>query len=84
LFSLTITNIYARQAIWRDFDNMKDFVSAIRNREINDDNINWKKFQTSDVYQDENDDPSHFVIMHKIVKFCQLSNWGLIFCFLQH
>lgn len=42
-------NIYARQAIWRDFDNMKDFVSAIRNREINDDSINWEKFQTSDV-----------------------------------
>lgn len=41
--------IYARQAIWRDFDNMKDFVSAIRNREINDDSINWEKFQTSDV-----------------------------------
>ena len=36
-------NIYARQAIWRDFDNMKDFVSAIRNREINDDSINWEK-----------------------------------------
>jgi len=29
-------NIYAKQAIWRDFDNMKDLVAAIRSGEKND------------------------------------------------
>jgi len=29
-------SIYAKQAIWRDFDNMKDLVAAIRSGEKND------------------------------------------------
>jgi hypothetical protein len=40
-------SIYAKQAIWRDFDNMKDLVAAIRSGEKNDNNINWEKFQDS-------------------------------------
>ena len=73
-------NIYARQAIWRDFDNMKDFVSAIRNREINDDSINWKKFQTSDVYQDENKDTRDCIkLAHKVGN--NLGDYEIVHCF---
>ena len=73
-------NIYARQAIWRDFDNMKDFVSAIRNREINDDSINWEKFQTSDVYQDENKDTRDCIkLAHKVGN--NLGDYEIVHCF---
>ena len=48
--------IFANRAIWRDFDNMEDLVTAIRNGEKDDNNINWKKFQGSDIFHDVDED----------------------------
>ncbi|TLX69159.1 MAG: hypothetical protein E6L03_00895 [Thaumarchaeota archaeon] len=37
-------SIFADQAIWRNYDNMKDLVNGIKNGEKDDNNINWEKF----------------------------------------
>ena len=73
-------SIYAKQAIWRDFDNMKDFVTAIRNGEKNDNNINWKKFQDSDIYQNEDKDSKKCLqLAHKIGN--NLGDYEIVHCF---
>jgi len=73
-------SIYAKQAIWRDFDNMKDFVTAIRNGEKNDNSINWKKFQDSDLYQNEDKDSKKCLqLAHKIGN--NLGDYEIVHCF---
>jgi hypothetical protein len=73
-------NIYAKQAIWRDFDNMKDLVAAIRSGEKNDNNINWEKFQDSDIYQNENKDSKECLqLAHKIGN--NLGDYEIVHCF---
>jgi hypothetical protein len=47
---------YAVQAIWRDYENMKDLVNDIRNGNKDDDNLDWDKFRDSSVYKNENED----------------------------
>ena len=47
---------YAVQAIWRDYENMKDLVNDIRNGNKDDDNLDWDKFRDSSVYKTENED----------------------------
>ncbi|HSA73486.1 MAG TPA: hypothetical protein VLD84_05980, partial [Nitrososphaeraceae archaeon] len=60
-------NIYAKQAIWRDFDNLRDLVAAIRSGEKNDNSINWEKFQDSAIYQNEDKDSKECIrLAHKI------------------
>ena len=73
-------SIYAKQAIWRDFDNMKDLVAAIRSGEKNDNNINWEKFQDSDIYQNENKDSKECLeLAHKIGN--NLGDYEIVHCF---
>ena len=73
-------SIYAKQAIWRDFNNMKDLVAAIRNGEKNDDNINWEKFQDSDIYQNEDKDSKECLqLAHKIGN--NLGDYEIVHCF---
>ncbi len=73
-------SIYAKQAIWRDFDNMKDLVAAIRNGEKNDNNINWEKFQNSDIYQNEDEDSKECLqLAHKIGN--NLGDYEIVHCF---
>ena len=38
-------------AVWSDYDSMKKLVQAIQDGKVNDNNINWPKFRTSDIYQ---------------------------------
>jgi hypothetical protein len=47
------SDVYATQAIWRDYKNMKDLVKAIKNGDKDDDNMDWDKFKNSAVYKDE-------------------------------
>ncbi len=47
------SKVYATQAIWRDYENMKDLVKAIKNGDKHDDNMDWDKFKNSAVYKDE-------------------------------
>jgi hypothetical protein len=47
---------YAVQAIWRDYEDMKELVKDIRNGNKNDDNMDWDKFRDSTVYKNENED----------------------------
>jgi hypothetical protein len=47
---------YAVQAIWRDYEDMKELVKDIRNGNKNDDNMDWDKFRDSTVYKNENQD----------------------------
>ena len=73
-------SIYAKQAIWRDFDNMKDLVAAIRSGEKNDNNINWEKFQDSDIYQNEDTDSKECLqLAHKIGN--NLGDYEIVHCF---
>ena len=73
-------SIYAKQAIWRDFNNMKDLVAAIRNGEKNDDNINWEKFQDSGIYQNEDKDSKECLqLAHKIGN--NLGDYEIVHCF---
>ena len=73
-------SIYAKQAIWRDSDNMKDLVAAIRSGEKNDNNINWEKFQDSDIYQNENKDSKECLqLAHKIGN--NLGDYEIVHCF---
>jgi hypothetical protein len=73
-------SIYAKQAIWRDFDNMKDLVAAIRSGEKNDNNINWEKFQDSDIYQNEDKDSKECLqLAHKIGN--NLGDYEIVHCF---
>ena len=73
-------SIYAKQAIWRDFDNMKDLVAAIKSGEKNDDNINWEKFQDSGIYQNEDKDSKECLqLAHKIGN--NLGDYEIVHCF---
>ena len=73
-------SIYAKQAIWRDFNNMKDLVAAIRNGEKNDNNINWEKFQDSGIYQNEDKDSKECLqLAHKIGN--NLGDYEIVHCF---
>lgn len=73
-------SIYAKQAIWRDFDNMKDLVAAIRSGEKNDNNINWEKFQDSDIFQNEDTDSKECLqLAHKIGN--NLGDYEIVHCF---
>jgi hypothetical protein len=73
-------SIYAKQAIWRDFDNMKDLVATIRSGEKNDNNINWEKFQDSDIYQNEDKDSKECLqLAHKIGN--NLGDYEIVHCF---
>ena len=47
---------YALQAIWRDYEDMKELVKDIRNGNKDDDNMDWDKFRDSTVYKNENED----------------------------
>jgi FtsZ-interacting cell division protein ZipA len=47
---------YAVQAIWRDYEDMKELVKDIRNGNKDDDNMDWDKFRDSSVYKNENED----------------------------
>jgi hypothetical protein len=47
---------YAVQAIWRDYEDMKELVKDIRNGNKNDNNMDWDKFRDSTVYKNENED----------------------------
>src|SRR6187401_2324325 len=72
--------IYAQQAIWRDFNNMKELVAAIRNGEKNDNNINWEKFQDSGIYQNEDKDSKECLqLAHKIGN--NLGDYEIVHCF---
>src|SRR6187401_360777 len=72
--------IYAQQAIWRDFNNMKELVAAIRNGEKNDNNINWEKFQDSGIYQNEDKDSTACLqLAHKIGN--NLGDYEIVHCF---
>src|SRR4030095_13993739 len=46
---------YAVQAIWRDYEDMKELVKDIRNGNKDDDNMDWDKFRDSSVYKNENE-----------------------------
>ena len=73
-------SIYAKQAIWRDFDTMKELVNAIRDGEKDDNNINWEKFQTSDIYQDEDKNTRDCIkLAHKIGN--NLGDYEIVHCF---
>jgi hypothetical protein len=54
---IVTTNFYAYavQAIWRDYEDMKELVKDIRNGNKDDDNMDWDKFRDSTVYKNENE-----------------------------
>src|SRR6186713_1799646 len=73
-------SIYAKQAIWRDFNNMKDLVAAIRNVGKNAATINWEKFQDSGIYQNEDKDSKECLqLAHKIGN--NLGDYEIVHCF---
>ena len=59
--------VYADEAIWRHYDSMKKLVQAIEDGKVDDNNIHWKKFRTSDIYQDEDKNTQKCIkFAHKI------------------
>jgi hypothetical protein len=59
---------------------MKDLVAAIRSGEKNDNNINWEKFQDSDIYQNEGKDSKECLqLAHKIGN--NLGDYEIVHCF---
>jgi hypothetical protein len=54
---IVTTNFYAYavQAIWRNYEDMKELVKDIRNGNKDDDNMDWDKFRDSTVYKNENE-----------------------------
>ena len=55
---IVTTNFYAYavQAIWRDYEDMKELVKDIRNGNKDDDNMDWDKYRDSSVYKNEKED----------------------------
>ncbi len=73
-------NTFGKQAIWRDFDNMKDLVAAIKSGEKNDDNINWEKFQDSDIFKKEDKESKECLqFAHKVGN--NLGDYEIVHCF---
>ena len=71
---------FGKQAIWRDFDNMKDLVAAIKSGEKNDDNINWEKFQDSDIFKKEDKESKECLqFAHKVGN--NLGDYEIVHCF---
>ena len=57
----------ANGALWSDYHSMKNLTQAIEGRKVNDDNINWQKFKTSDIYQDAgNNTQKCLKLAHKV------------------
>jgi len=52
----TNTVIYAEKDIWKGKDTMQELVNAIDKCKVNDDNMNWKKFEGSTIYKQEDRD----------------------------
>ena len=54
-------------AVWSDYDSMKKLVQAIEDGKVNDNNINWQKFRTSDIYQNvSNNTQKCLNLAHKV------------------
>ena len=71
---------FGKQAIWRDFDNMKDLVVAIRSGEKNDNNINWEKFQDSAIFKKEDKESKECLqFAHKVGN--NLGDYEIVHCF---
>jgi hypothetical protein len=71
---------FGKQAIWRDFDNMKDLVVAIRIGEKNDNNINWEKFQDSAIFKKEDKELKECLqFAHKVGN--NLGDYEIVHCF---
>jgi hypothetical protein len=47
---------YGVRAIWRHYENMQDFVDDIKNRDKNDNNMDWDKFRDSAIFKDADED----------------------------
>jgi hypothetical protein len=73
-------NTFGKHAIWRDFDNLKDLVAEIKSGEKNDDNINWEKFQDSDIFKKEDKESKECLqFAHKVGN--NLGDYEIVHCF---
>ena len=80
--SIISTNFhaYAVEAIWRDYENMKDLVNDIKNGDKDDDNMDWNKFRDSTVYKDEDEDVRDCIdLANKVGE--KLGDYEVVRCF---
>ena len=80
--SIISTNFhaYAVEAIWRDYENMKDLVNDIKNGDKDDDNMDWDKFRDSTVYKDEDEDVRDCIdLANKVGE--KLGDYEVVRCF---
>ena len=71
---------YAVEAIWRDYENMKDLVNDIKNGDKDDDNMDWNKFRDSTVYKDEDEDVRDCIdLANKVGE--KLGDYEVVRCF---
>jgi cobalamin biosynthesis Mg chelatase CobN len=71
---------YAVEAIWRDYENMKDLVNDIKNGDKDDDNMDWDKFRDSTVYKDEDEDVRDCIdLANKVGE--KLGDYEVVRCF---
>ena len=71
---------YAVQAIWRDYEDMKELVKDIRNGNKDDDNMDWDKFRDSNVYKNENEDIRDCIDLANKVG-SKLGDYEIVRCF---
>jgi hypothetical protein len=71
---------YAVEAIWRDYENMKDLVNDIKNGDKDDDNLDWDKFRDSTVYKDADEDVRDCIdLANKVGE--KLGDYEVVRCF---
>ncbi len=71
---------YGVRAIWRHYENMQDFVDDIKNRDKNDNNMDWDKFRDSAIFNDADEDVRDCITLANKVGQ-KLGDYEVVRCF---
>jgi len=71
---------YGVRAIWRHYENMQDFVDDIKNRDKNDNNMDWDKFRDSAIFKDADEDVRDCITLANKVGQ-KLGDYEVVRCF---
>ncbi len=74
------TVVYAEKNIWKGYDTMQKLVKGIEHNGKNDDNMNWKKFQDTQLYQQE-DKATKKCIKERADLGNNLADYEIVRCF---
>ncbi|MGI0032864.1 MAG: hypothetical protein ACRD97_06300 [Nitrososphaeraceae archaeon] len=71
---------YGVRAIWRHYENMQAFVDDIKNRDKNDNNMDWDKFRDSAIFKDADEDVRDCITLANKVGQ-KLGDYEVVRCF---